>query len=391
MKIPSFLDTLLAGFNVKITHRTSFEKLQQDASTAQNLLQLRDQLNIWHDTEIATLEAKSNALHESLTAALETKASHISTEEKEYVHGRLNALEKIQRQLLIGQIFNHWQLIDRLEKIAPSSLPTSCPLCGQNLPETLKTFQTDCIFQGGRLLRHQCPHCDVIFGPEKMFQLSSLDLAEEYARHYQVFHESDCTNLEKRSFYDLNPRKDGIYLNYGGGVWSRAVPELRAEGWNVLNYEPYSPEEDEGLIRNREQLAGMRFDGIFSHDLVEHLRTPVKELSFMKSLLKPDGLMNHVTGCWEYIYEYTRFHLYFFVGRSREILAKKAGLRLISYNTDIPSGYYSCLFTHDMPHGLNVTDVSSEPEFKAICSQADDGPLDYAEQLVQLNTFFKKS
>ena len=30
MKIPSFLDTLLAGFNVKITHRTSFEKLQQD-------------------------------------------------------------------------------------------------------------------------------------------------------------------------------------------------------------------------------------------------------------------------------------------------------------------------------------------------------------------------
>ena len=66
----------------------------------------------------------------------------------------------------------------------------------------------------------------------------------------------------------------------------------------------------------------------FSNDLIEHLQNPVEELCFMKSLLKPDGKMYHATGCYEYAFEYTRFHLFFFLGRSLQLLAQKSGLEV---------------------------------------------------------------
>ena len=46
----------------------------------------------------------------------------------------------------------------------------------------------------------------------------------------------------------------------------------------------------------------------------------------MRSLLRPGGRMSHATPCFEYRYQYTRFHLHFFAGRSRALLAQKAGL-----------------------------------------------------------------
>lgn len=244
-------------------------------------------------------------------------------------------------------MFLRWQLMDRLEEISPFPLSGHCPLCGGALPAELRRYETECIFQGGRLLRHQCPHCDVIFGPQKMLRLSDADLAEEYRWHYTFSNESNTLAKELRAFEELGPRREGVYLNYGAGRWSHTREHLRAAGWNVYDYEPYAEPASEFVITDRNRLAAMAFDGIFSQDVVEHLRHPVEEMRFMRSLLKEGGKMVHVTGCWEYMYEYTRFHLFFFLGRSREVLARQAGLRLMGYvrdDADPALPYYSCTF-----------------------------------------------
>lgn len=244
-------------------------------------------------------------------------------------------------------MFLRWQLMDRLEEMSPLPLPDRCPLCGGALSGELRRYETECIFHGGRLLRHQCPHCDVIFGPQKMLRLSDADLAEEYRWHYTFSNESNTLEKEVRAFEELRPRRDGVYLNYGAGRWSHTREHLRAQGWNVYDYEPYSQAEGEFVITDRNRLSGMAFDGLFSQDVVEHLRHPAEEMRFMSSLVKEGGRMVHVTGCWEYMYEYTRFHLFFFLGRSREVLARESGLRLVDYvrddaNPALP--YYSCTF-----------------------------------------------
>ena len=41
-----------------------------------------------------------------------------------------------------------------------------------------------------------------------------------------------------------------------------------------------------------------------------------------------DARMAHATGCFDYAYEYTRFHYFFFTGRSLALTAEKLGMHL---------------------------------------------------------------
>ena len=200
------------------------------------------------------------------------------------------------------------------------------------------SFETQCQFGGGRLLRHQCPACDVIFGPAKMLELNAAELSAEYDWHYRIFTEGDSTDQEIRAFYALDPQPGGHYLNYGAGAWSRSVELLRAQGWHITAYEPtQSAQQQPGLVTRPEELATLRFDGIYSNNVLEHLRHPVDELRHLASLLKPGARMSHATPCYEYLYEYTRFHLFFYLGRSRRYLAEQAGLDICHSTED---GHY---------------------------------------------------
>lgn len=269
-----------------------------------------------------------------------------------------NATDLNHRQLLRHQISAKWDIIDALERGRALDTWLSCPLCDYR-SETGKfgKLVTSCIFGGGELTRYQCPECDVVFGPEKMLRLSEAELSRDYEWHYQVFSEGDSTIQEVRAFHALKPEKNGVYLNWGTGAWSKTVDVLRQEGWNVYGYEPHSSASVSGsylmsdnvygyelhesasasgpyLISDKEQLSAMHFDGIFSNNVLEHLRYPVQELSVMRDLLKNGGRMSHSTPCFEYLYEFTRFHLFFFLGRSRSILAGKAGLRVDDFVAD---------------------------------------------------------
>lgn len=246
----------------------------------------------------------------------------------------LDAENQHFRELLRHQISTKWGIIDAAERHQPKRPTLTCPLCGfQGQHGSFPLLMTNCIFEGGELHRHQCPECDLIFGDKKMFALSEAELATEYEWHYKAFFEADATPHEVRAFHALSPRKDGLYLNWGAGAWSNSIEVLRREGWNVHGYEPHASATNENpyVISSKARLLQMRFDGIFSNNVLEHLRYPARELSSMGALLKPGARMSHATPCFEYMYEYTRFHLFFFPGRSRAVLVKNANLRIEDY------------------------------------------------------------
>lgn len=173
-------------------------------------------------------------------------------------------------------------------------------------------LESDCLFGGGTLSRHQCPNCDLIFGPRTMRRLSAAGLAEAYKWHYRACPPGDSTGQALRAFYALAPRRDRSCLNDGTGGTSRSVQRLRQQGWNVRGFEPHDVQGSDGsTLRRLEQLQAQRFDGIFSNDVLEHLRDPVEELRFMAGLRRPQGRMAHATACFEYGYAFTRFHLFF--------------------------------------------------------------------------------
>lgn len=195
----------------------------------------------------------------------------------------------------------------------------------------LETMVSKCSFAGGPLIRYRCSNCGAIFGPLKFGRLEQEEFDDDYTVHYAGYHKDDSTEAELYTFELLEPRKDGVYLNYGCGSWSSTLEILRQKGYQVYGYEPYAEQVDiPGLITDRQTLSTMRFDGIFTNNLLKHLPDPVEDLCFMKTLLASDkAKMAHTTPCYRYLYEFTRFHLFFFTGRSVDVLCEKAGFRVV--------------------------------------------------------------
>jgi SAM-dependent methyltransferase len=160
-----------------------------------------------------------------------------------------------------------------------------------------------------------------------MLSLSPLELDRDYRAHYSCYSEEDTSEAVLETFRHLDPRPGGRYLNYGCGLWSKAMMKIRAEGYDIVGFDPYVADPADPLpINDIGLLAKMRFDGIMSHNLLEHLVDPRSSLAFMSSLLAENGVMAHSTECFEYRHEYSRFHLFFFTGRSLDVLSKNSGL-----------------------------------------------------------------
>ena len=251
--------------------------------------------------------------------------------------GLSEELKEMEQDLLRHQISTKWELMHRMESLREPARELTCALCGHTEPaEAFAVFESACIFEGGEITRHQCPQCDVIFGSSLVLSLSAEALTREYEWHYRVFSEGDSTEQELRAFYALNPERDKKYVNWGSGAWSRSIEVLRADGWQVFGFEPHGSASGEGdaILRSLDDLIALKPDGIYSNNVLEHLRHPVDELKTMSSLLPAGGMMSHATPCFEYRFEFTRFHLFFFLGRSRAFLADQAGLQMIDYVAD---------------------------------------------------------
>ena len=91
-----------------------------------------------------------------------------------------------------------WHLIDEeckyLEK--PEDI-LHCKICGyESERKNYETKETECRFNGGKLVRYVCPGCWVIFGPTKFSALTQDEINDDYTTHYLGFHEGDSTQKE---------------------------------------------------------------------------------------------------------------------------------------------------------------------------------------------------
>ncbi|MBQ8189512.1 MAG: class I SAM-dependent methyltransferase [Lachnospiraceae bacterium] len=285
---------------------------------------------------------------EEMTKLQEEMTKHIEMLEKknERYERHLDKMQgdigAVSRQLM----WVKWKELDRQRKLQEKEDDVlTCDICGHSdIRAHYDVKVAECIFNGGQLVRYVCPQCGVIFGPSKFKALGQDGINEDYWVHYLGFKEGDSTEKEIRAFKMLNPSKEKVYLNYGCGSWSKSVELLREEGYQVYGFEPYAADIDNPyIIGGKENIKDMRFDGIFSNDLLEHLINPIEDLQFMKTLLlKPGALMAHSTGCFEYVHEITRFHTHFFTGESANILADKAGFEIVEKCDDLKENDFIC-------------------------------------------------
>lgn len=257
--------------------------------------------------------------------------------------------QELRRKAIVAKTRARWRRYHLIDRFLPKPRRLSCPLClHKEAIAAFRTHESNCIFEGGRLLRYECPKCEVIFGTRRMLAMSPRALGREYADLYAVYNEGDTTHTETQTFHCLAPRPGGIYLNYGCGRWSKSIERLRAEGHQIYGFEPYSNGGGDGqdhIIRDLATLRRMRFDGIMSHNVLEHFQDPVADLRLMASLLRDEqSVMAHATPCYRYKYEFSRFHVFFFTGRSPEALAARAGLRVDVQEVALDQGQLVRLF-----------------------------------------------
>ena len=86
-------------------------------------------------------------------------------------------------------------------------------------------------------------------------------------------------------FIRCHRRKMEFYLNYGAGAWSNTIDIIRKDGFQIYGYEPYANGKNDGML-SKEELTKMKFDGIFSNNLIEHLQDPIRFFEDTKLLLK---------------------------------------------------------------------------------------------------------
>lgn len=211
-----------------------------------------------------------------------------------------------------------------------------CPVCDYDVSLGRKLY-SKCVFTGRDLERTECPVCGLVFGPQYMLSATPEYMAAEYDELYKGYSEGDTTNYALQTFKDMMASKAGEYLNFGCGRWSKTTSILRSEGYRIRDYDPYAgPQDAQG------DLSEKKFDGIFSHNVLEHVQDLVATFRMFSCLLKPEGVMAHSTPCYDYAFAMSQFHLYFLAGQSVERLCRKTGFELVVRKT-YPE-YKCCVF-----------------------------------------------
>jgi DNA-directed RNA polymerase subunit RPC12/RpoP len=198
-----------------------------------------------------------------------------------------------------------------------------CPICGSKNFSPINSF---CIFMKKEIYRYKCADCDLIFGPIEYINFSKDQLIEKYKELYKTYSEGDTTQYEVKTFLSMNPKKDGLYLNYGSGIWSKSKKIITDMGYYIECYD-FS-------FDNLSVINNVEYDGIMSHNLIEHLQNPIESFNMFNNLLKIDGIMSHSTACFKYEIEYSIFHLYFLIGKSIELLSNKTGFEIEHFSEE---------------------------------------------------------
>lgn len=216
--------------------------------------------------------------------------------------------------------------------------PKSCYICNAQYNSNFKILNSRCRLSNTDIVRYQCNKCGIIFGPLNLINATFSELSKEYQKIFDSgYKDADNTDLEIKVFKYLNPNKKSLYLNWGCGTTPKTIQKLNELGYSVLGYEPFNQKQisNKLVISDFDKLSKYKFDGIFSNNLLEHLQNPVSTLINMTSILKnKESYMVHATPCYKYVYEWTKFHLYFFVNNSLNEISKLTKLNIKNTDND---------------------------------------------------------
>lgn len=233
------------------------------------------------------------------------------------------------------------RLLDR-----PEGKYQECGFCGfENRLSQSKRLNATCLFSGVELERIVCNNCGGIFGPVQLINCAPVELGALYKCLYRFYREGFSVPYQEKTFYLMNPSRRRTYLNFACGDWVKGCERLRSIGWDVWGFEPFQESESNTIFTCRESLDEKLFDGVMSHNYIEHVQDPLSFFRQIRGLLKPEAVMAHSSACYDYIYEISPFHLFFYCGESVTHLAERSGFRLISehrVDQDFPGHQYVC-------------------------------------------------
>lgn len=221
-----------------------------------------------------------------------------------------------------------------------------CEACDERLQvAACEALDALCVFTGLPLRRVRCPYCGLIFGPLAMILAPKARLDRLYELVYRFYAEGDTVFAQERTFYLMNPSRAGRYLNYACGPWTTGLQRLTDAGWDIYGHDPYLPSFHPRFLRTMEQVRQQPFNGLMSHNFLEHPQAILSEMRLFNTLLTDGGLMAHSTPCYEYLFERSPFHLYFFEGQSLAHLAQRSGFQVIgsvAQDREPVGSYYLC-------------------------------------------------
>lgn len=195
-----------------------------------------------------------------------------------------------------------------------------CPICDYPIDLDRKIY-SKCMFWGNDLVRYQCSFCDLIFGPIDTINANSDQMLKKHIKLYNTGYR-ERTDITTK--YEINvlsnylmAKPDGIYLNWGAGMNQTASIARNNLSIKLDEYDPYLPiNVNRPTLLPWDGVIKKKYDGIMSHNWLEHSQNPVKDLLDQLRILKPQGKIVHSTPCYEYVCERSPFHLFFYVGKS---------------------------------------------------------------------------
>ena len=215
----------------------------------------------------------------------------------------------------------------------------TCKICNHNdLINKFKIYKAQDIFHAGELIRYECPNCDVIFGDLRFLEMSKSEISEDYKDLYSYYKEGNTSSYILHVINKINLGKDKIYLDYACGNNSDTLNLLNTNNYNTYGYDAYVDNNHPKFINNMND--NNKFDIIYSNNYIEHVINPYEDLNKLLNLLNINGKLVLITSCWEYCYEITHYHTFFFLGRSIKYLCDKLNIKEI-YSEKI-------IFEHDV-------------------------------------------
>jgi SAM-dependent methyltransferase len=225
----------------------------------------------------------------------------------------------------------------QIERWAKLTLPVpkelKCIICDNiDIYDNYKKIYATDIFCAGTLIRHQCPNCDLIFGDLRFFNLTEEEIQKDHDDTYSYFTEGENTSCQLNSLLslsiDIMKNKNLKFLDYACGSF-KMYNVLKKKGINITGYDKYV--SGPNTLNN---IDGLKFDIIYSNNFIEHLTDPIKQISEILNYLNYDGYLIFISDCIdEYKIEYTHFHLYYYLGKSFQLLCDKLNLKIIESNT----------------------------------------------------------